>query len=138
MRFYRIYLWRVFSRTSLAMVLGAFSGAGTVSGGTFAGTTRISLSEAADDWSIDDVPTFDGCAFSGEVKVDFGRTAENPLSEAKPTNLLVAKFANGAPDVSAWRLVGTGRQQLKGKFTATPSGEVRMAVFVGGSVVIVK
>jgi hypothetical protein len=117
----------------------SFSGAGTVKGASLSGTV-ISLS-AGDDWSVAEVPLFDGCTFGGTVWIDLGRTAENPLSEEKPESLTVARFKGAAPDVSGWRLTGssTGLSSLKGVFTAdAATGEVRMSVQRCGFSLIVR
>ena len=117
----------------------SFSGAGTVKGATL---SKVVISLAAnDDWSIAEVPLFDGCTFSGTVWVDLGRTADNPLSEEMPEHLTVARFNGIAPDVSGWRLKGysTGVSSLKGEFTVDKtSGEVRMSVKRSGFMMLVR
>ena len=121
----------------------AFAGPGTVTGGTFAGTTRIMLSGVADDWTGADVPTFDACTFGGRVVVDFGRTAEDPLDDPSSVagSVVVAKFANGTPDVSGWRLrpSSTGLRSVGGTFSVdVGSGEVRMVPGRVGAVLVVR
>ena len=121
----------------------AFSGTGTVLGGTFAGKTRIVLSDAADDWSGASAPTFDACSFGGRVIVDFGRTAEDPLDDpdTSAASVVVAKFVNGTPDVSGWRLKSssTGLRSVGGTFSVDAErGEVRMAPGHVGTILIVQ
>ena len=121
----------------------AFSGTGTVLGGTFAGKTRIVLSDAADDWSGASVPTFDSCSFGGRVVVDFGRTSEDPLDDPgmSSESIVVAKFRNGTPDVSGWRLKSssTGLRAVGGTFSVdVERGEVRMVPGHVGAILIVQ
>lgn len=121
----------------------AFSGTGTVLGGTFAGKTRIVLSDAADDWSGASVPTFDSCVFGGRVVVDFGRTSEDPLDDPgmSSESIVVAKFRNGTPDVSGWRLKSssTGLRAVGGTFSVDAErGEVRMVPGHVGAILIVQ
>lgn len=120
-----------------------FTGLGTVSGGTFAGNSRILLSGAADDWSDADAPTFDGCTFGGRVLVDFGRSSENPLDEpgTSASPVVVAKFTGAAPDVSKWKLLSssTGLRSVGGTFSIDAErGEVLMAPCRVGAILIVK
>ena len=120
-----------------------FTGPGTVSGGMFAGTTRILLSGAANDWSGADTPTFASCAFGGRVLVDFGRTAEDPLDDpgTSASPVVVAKFTGAAPDVSNWRLLAssTGVRSAGGTFSVDAErGEVRMTPGYVGAILIVK
>ena len=117
----------------------SFSGAGTVKGAALSNAV-ISLA-ANDDWSIAEVPLFDGCTFSGTVWVDLGRTADNPLSEEMPESLTVARVTGVAPDVTQWRLKGytTGLSSLIGMFSVdASSGEVRMAVKRSGFIMLVR
>ena len=121
----------------------AFAGPGTITGGTFAGTTKIMLSGAADDWSGAVVPTFDACTFGGRVVVDFGRTSEDPLADPgmSSESVVVAKFRNGTPDVSGWRLLSssTGLRSVCGTFSVdVERGEVRMVPGHVGAILIIK
>ena len=125
-------------------VTGAtFKGVGTVSGGAFSGKTRILLTGVADDWTGAEVPTFDGCSFGGTVWIDFGRSAENPLDDPAPDagGVVVAKFANGTPDVSGWKLLSssTGVRSVRGTFAVdAAAGEVRMTPEHVGAILIVR
>ena len=121
----------------------AFAGAGTVSGGAFSGKTRILLTGVADDWTGAEVPTFDGCTFGGTVWIDFGRTAEDPLDdpESVTSGIVVAKFTNGTPNVSGWRLLSssTGVRSVRGAFVVdAAAGEVRMTPKHVGAILIVR
>ena len=80
----------------------AFAGSGTVKNGTFGKATIII--DASDDWTPRSTLNFDGCAFSGDVTIDFGRTKDNPLSATLPKNMVIATFTGTAPDVSRWHL----------------------------------
>lgn len=121
----------------------AFKGAGTVFGGNFSGVTKIMLPNVADDWTAPEVTTFENCAFSGRVLVDFGRSAVDPLDE-KPfgkDSLVVAKFSGDAPDVSGWKLKtgSTGLKYVGGEFFVDAAkGEIRMTPCQVGAVMVVR
>lgn len=122
-----------FSANGANAALTAVKGAGTVSGATFGSVALpITLLPAG---SASNVVTFAGCTFAGTVRVDLGRTAENPLAKPYPQGVVVARYTGAAPDVSGWRLVGTGVKGLRGKFTAA-NGEVRMGVESSGVMLI--
>ena len=71
-----------------------------------------------------EVPTVAAdAAFSGTVRVSAGRTAENPLVEPYAT-FDVVKYEGSAPDVSAFRLRGTGVSGLRGKFAVDAGRQV--------------
>ena len=109
------------------------SSAGTISDSRFAATTGGGVVEGAtldhpglavalsDSWAnTNGIPTFSNCTISGRVKVDAGRTTENPLalpplSERQPVP--VARFAGSTTaDLSSWRLVNTGDRKVGGEF----------------------
>lgn len=111
-----------------ALANASFCGGGTVSNATLS-RVRVVL-DADDDWSISEVPTFDGCGFAGRIDIDLGRTEENPMlisADALPTGILVARLTN-ASSTPRFRLVNTGLSRYSGTFTVTGSGEVRMDV----------
>lgn len=118
----------------------AVAGAGTVRGGSFGQGARIVL-DADDDWSGSDVPTFDGCTFSGKTLIDFGRTPENPMDASIPQTVLVGRYENGKPNLSRFKLDRTTTglaTKLGGTFTAE-NGEIWMTVdLAGGTIVIVE
>ena len=122
-----------FSANGANAALTAVKGAGTVSGATF-GSVVLPIT-LLPDGSASNVVTFAGCTFAGTVRVDLGRTAENPLAKPYPQGVVVARYTGAAPDVSGWRLVGTGVKGLRGKFTAA-NGEVRMGVESSGVMLI--
>lgn len=123
------------------------SDAGTVSGAAFAGTGTVKgatvespklVLDAAADWSVAGVPTFDAASFSGKGVVDFGRTAENPLDEpARGTSILVAKYVNGEPGVIDWKIVNTGLKTYSATMTAA-NGEIRLKPFLSGCAVLLR
>ena len=84
------------------------------------------------------VLTFDDCSFGGRVTVDLGYTAEAPLDDPLPENLLVAKCSGTTmPDVQNWRLTGTGHDGLKGVFSIS-DGKVFVSVRPKGFSVILR
>ena len=110
-------------------------GPGTVRGATLVNPT-ISL-EVDDEWGVAGVPVFDGCAISGRVRVDCGRTEENPLAMPGDTPVVVARFSGSAPDVSGWRLLGSGVPGVHGVFSVQ-SDTVVMTVSKPGFTLIVR
>lgn len=113
-----------------------FGGAGTFRGATVRKTTLDVA--AADDWRVEEVPTFDGGSL-GTVFIDFGRTGETALSEEFPKDMLVARLVNGATAAS-FRLRGrsTGLTHVTGAFTVNAAGEVRLSVSRAGALLIVR
>jgi len=85
--------------------------------GTVANTALFaaSLTVSADNPSA--LLTFAGCTFAGRTTVDLGRTSEAPLPEPF-VEIPVARYSGAAPDVSRWKLVGTGHEDVRGTFTA--------------------
>lgn len=112
-----------------------FGGAGTFTGVT---AQRAILSVgAAEDWSIEEIPTFDGGEL-GTVIVDFGRTGETALSRHLPKNLPVARLTGGAK--ASFRLLGssTGLSPVAGTFTVNDNGDVLLSVHRGGMTVVIR
>ena len=124
--------------SSAGRLAGAsFAGAGTVSGASLE-SPRIVL-ESDDDWSGFDVPTFENCTVSGRACFDFGRTAESPLSAKRPAApMVVARFTGSAPDVSSWRISGTGLGRMRGRFQVDGSGQVLLSVEESGFSLVVR
>ena len=91
-------------------------GKGTFTHGTIAAGGGIALA-VNDAYETEDAPALDGVTFAGRVKVDLGRTAENPLAEPFGT-FTVCTYAGAAPDVSGWKLKGTGLKNMGGEFVA--------------------
>lgn len=59
----------------------------------------------------------DGLVLSGRVRVDFGRTEENPI--VLPSDpIVIGTYSGAVPDVSSWKLVGTGLKGVSGTFVA--------------------
>ena len=59
----------------------------------------------------------DELVLSGRVRVDFGRTEENPI--VLPSGpIVIGTYSGAAPDVSGWKLVGTGLKGVGGTFAA--------------------
>ena len=97
-------------------------GAGTFTNGTVAnGGIALEIDDAG---AAVEVPTVaSDVTFSGTVRVLAGRTSETPLSEPYAT-FDVLKYEGSAPDVSAFRLRGTGVSGLRGKFAVDASRNV--------------
>ena len=64
-----------------------------------------------------EVPELDGVVFVGRARVDLGRTDEDTLVEPFRT-ITVCTYEGTAPDVSSWRLKGTGLKNVRGAFKA--------------------
>jgi len=119
-----------------ALTGAAFSGSGTVKGATVENPKLVL--DAAADWSVADVPTFDAASFSGKGIVDFGRTSENPLDEpAKGTSILIAKYVNGPPGAINWKIVNTGIKTYPTEMTAA-NGEIHLSPFASGLIIIIR
>ena len=117
-------------------------GAGTISNGAISSATiSLDVVDDGESWTAASTPLFSGCTFSGRVRVNLGRTAENPLSAASGAgpqrSLVVARYSGAAPDVSAWRLTGTGIRGVGGVFVAE-GGEIRATAQTVGSIIFVK
>ena len=82
----------------------SFSGAGEFAAATVSGGKIVV--PLSDDGSAEAAPVFSSMAFSGGVKVDFGR--DTP-PDGPAEGLVVATFPDGAPDVSGWRSRNTGK-----------------------------
>jgi hypothetical protein len=111
-------------------------GDGVISNGRLQ-NPKISL-DVVDDgesWTAASTPNFSGCTFEGTVKVDLGRTAENPL-KLPYRSLVVARYTGEAPNVGAWRLRGTGIRRTGGVFTAS-DGVVSVEVGQASSLVTI-
>jgi hypothetical protein len=121
-----------FSGNGKAAGFASVKGAGTVRGATI-GNVKLFAGEADTG-----VLTFADCSFDGRVTVDLGYTAESPLEDPLPENLVVARCSGTtAPDVQNWRLTGTGREGLKGVF-AISNGNVFVSVRPKGFSVILR
>lgn len=109
-----------------------FAGAGTFS--AFAAENA----KIAVDPQNPAAPQFEDAAFGGRTFVDFARTAENPLDWRNTPALQVAKFAGSVPDISAWRVKGTGNRNVGGKFTVSEDGVVSVSLVWKGLVLIAR
>lgn len=107
------------------------AGAGTFQNGTLAAGSAIACSADGTD-----VPTVSNVAFGGIVRVDLGRTTDNPLTEPFKT-FTVLKYTGAVPNVSKLRLKGTGVKYLGGEFKAE-SGVVTCTPKFSGSLLIVR
>ncbi|HOF62269.1 MAG TPA: hypothetical protein P5125_01480 [Kiritimatiellia bacterium] len=111
-----------------------FGGSGTVSGGTLRDTTIIAT--IAENGTVAATPLFENCAFVGRTDVDLGRS-ENPLVRPYPQDVVVAHYTGTVPDVSRWRVTGTGVTNLRGTFTAE-GGVIRMSLNHSGFTITIK
>lgn len=92
------------------------AGAGRFVNGTVAAGGGIVI-EVDDEYRTLAAPVLSGISSSGSFRVDLGRTAENPLVEPfRP--ITVCTYEGAAPNVSGWRLRGTGVSNVRGVFTA--------------------
>jgi hypothetical protein len=103
------------------------SGSGTIAGGTF---RRLKILPRADA-----VLKLDGVLASGPVIVDLGRSTTNPFDEL-PANIKVADIAAGFNPSFTWRLVGTGRTNVRGIFRVEGGSVYVDAVEMGATIII--
>ena len=123
-----------FSSNGGAASFTAVKGAGTVSAATM-GAVALPLTLLADG-TASNVVTFASCTFGGPVKVDLGFTEENPIAEPYPQGLVVARYTGTAPDVGRLRLVGTGKKNLRGVFSAA-NGEISLEEVIQTGVILI-
>jgi autotransporter-associated beta strand protein/T5SS/PEP-CTERM-associated repeat protein len=130
-------------------VLAAGTLAPGADGGDFATLTVDGLDFAGVAFECDVLQDGDGAVVASDLLdvtgsvggagvVDFGRGSADPL--LVPLTLTVARYnpAHGAPDVSQWKVRGTGRSGVGGLFTAV-GGEIRVTVrFIGGTIIQVR
>lgn len=111
-----------------------FTGAGTlVATNCAAPVLRVAVDAAG---AADRLLTLADFSAAGGATVDLGRTADDPL--ARPFRAItVARYTGAAPDVSGWKLAGTGLSQVKGAFSAA-DGEVRVLPRMTGCTVILR
>lgn len=110
-------------------------GAGTISGAAFDKGVVIDP-QIGDDWSVGVAPMFADCTFADRVTVECGHGEGTALALPSP-EVVVARYTGTAPDVSRWRVRGTGGTGVRGAFTAA-NGEIKMTAFVGGLILIVR
>lgn len=114
---------------------GRFAGAGALRNGSLANPTFALAAD--DDWVVAVKPTLDtanGLSITGRVVVDLGRTAADALE--RPFHAVeVAIYTGAAPDVSQWKLTGTGIKNTVGEFTAE-DGKVYVMPTQGGLVMV--
>ncbi len=109
-----------------------FAGAGTFR--TFTATAaKISI-----DAENPAAPRFENAVFGGRTVVDFGCTEDSPLDWRNTPELAVAKFAGSVPDVSAWRVKGTGSRSVGGKFTVSDDGIVSVKLAWSGLTLLIR
>lgn len=101
-------------------------GGGTVTGGTLKNAT-VAVG--------DEVLTI-ASAVDGRLWLDFGRTEDDPLPY--PQRAVVAKWSGTKPDVSTWRVKGSGTKGVKGVCTALDDGTVVADIDRFGTLLIVR
>ena len=111
------------------------AGAGRFVNGTVTAGGGIVI-EVDDKYQTLAAPALSGIVSAGSFRVDLGRTAENPLAEPfRP--ITVCTYEGEAPDVSGWRLKGTGLSNVRGVFTAA-NGVVTVTPECVGVLIIVR
>lgn len=111
-----------------------FTGAGTlVATNCAAPVLRVAVDAAGE---ADRLLTLADFSAAGGATVDLGRTADEPLARPLRT-ITVARYTGAAPDVSGWKLAGTGLSQVKGAFSAA-DGEVRVLPRTTGCTIILR
>lgn len=110
---------------------------GSIENGTLdAPTIRVGLDVAGIVEHPIKLDESDGLALTGRVSVDLGRTADDPI--VLPMEAFeIGTYVGAAPDVSGWKLVGTGVDRCRGKF-AVQSGKITVKPYVGGLTIIVR
>ena len=109
-----------------------FGGSGVISGCLYSPVLSVPL---LDDGTVAETLCLDSVSVSGRVAVDLGHTADNPV-HSLPSNLVVARISGAPPDVSGWRLVGTGIHNARGVFRIDGDNVV-VDVIVGGMMIFV-
>ena len=108
------------------------TGAGALTGGTFARTTLLApLGDAGAVTGA--VPVLAGATLTGRTRIDLARTT--PLEHPLPQNVRVATYVGAAPDVSQWTVVNSATPRVVATFSAA-NGEVRMALKATGFVLL--
>ena len=70
--------------------------------------------------------------------MDLGRTESDPVDGNLPSvAFTVLSYEGAAPNVSSWRLRGTGLKGVRGVFTAA-AGEVKCTIVPSGTMLIVR
>lgn len=110
-------------------------GAGTISGAAFDKGIVIDPL-IGDDWSVGAAPLFANCTFADRVTVECGHGEGTALALPSP-EVVVARYTGTAPDVSRWRVRGTGGTSVRGIFTAA-NGEIKMTASAVGLILIVR
>ena len=83
-------------------------------------------------------PSLENAGFVGRTVIDFGCTEDSPLDWRNTPVLPVAKFMGSVPDVSAWRVKGTGSRSVGGKFTVSGDGVVSIKLAWRGLTLFVR
>ena len=108
------------------------TGAGALTGGTFARTTLLApLGDAGAVTGA--VPVLAGATLTGRTRIDLARTT--PLEHPLPQNVRVATYVGAVPDVSQWTVVNSATPRVVATFSAA-NGEVRMALKATGFVLL--
>lgn len=112
-------------------------GAEFAGAGTFRAFTAVAAKISVDAENPA-APRFENAVFGGRTVVDFGRTEDSPLDWRNTPVLTVAKFAGAFPDVSGWRVKGTGNRNVGGKFTVSDDGIVSVKLAWRGLTLFVR
>lgn len=115
----------------------AIGGAEFAGAGTFRAFTAVAAKISVDAENPA-APRFENAVFGGRTVVDFGRTEDSPLDWRNTPVLTVAKFAGAFPDVSGWRVKGTGNRNVGGKFSVSDDGTVRVTLVWKGLTLIAR
>ena len=109
--------------------------------GRFSGSmTGLRILPTLVDGAVADAPILSGAEVSGRVTVDLGHGEDDPLDIATLVDLTVAHIDGGTvPDVSQWRLAGTGHKNVRGTFVIRPDGAVVLTeAHVSGLLLIIR
>ena len=71
---------------------------------------------------------------SGRITVDFGRTEDNPLAVGETYK--AAEYTGAEPDVSSWRLTGSGIRGVRGRFSCADGVVSVVPEHVGLSIIV--
>ena len=109
----------------------SFAGAGSFSNFSASGATIVSDGVGAD------VPSFSSALLSGVTCIDFGRSDELPINWQEVKNVPVARFSGSVPNVSRWKVSGTGMKNIAGEFSVAEDGVVCVTLVRRGITIVV-
>jgi len=108
------------------------TGSGTVTNATLIAATI--LAPLGSNNTVTEILTFKDGTFVGTTLVDFGRASTNKIERPFPTVTVARWSGASAPNVSGWKLTGTGEPLVAGVFSIA-GDEIRVTPRVIGMVI---